>query len=114
MSDAPGFKASDLEHQRAFLQRLARQLVRGEAAAEDLVQETFLRALERPPASAAALRTWLARVAMRLAINRGRGEQRARARELYAARPEALPGQDDALASLALQERLRASGKTRA
>src|SRR6185295_7473262 len=36
MSDS-GFQASDLERQRAFLQRLARQLVRGEAAAEDLV-----------------------------------------------------------------------------
>src|SRR5499426_1301805 len=112
MSDDPGFRASDLERQRAFLQRLARQLVRGEAAAEDLVQETFLRALERPPASAAALRSWLARVARRLAINRGRGEQRARARELYAARPEALPVQDEALAGLELQERLIAAVKT--
>jgi RNA polymerase sigma-70 factor (ECF subfamily) len=112
MSDAPGFQASDLERQRAFLQRLARQLVRGEAAAEDLVQETFLRALERPPASAAALRSWLARVARRLAINRGRGEQRARARELYAARPEALPVQDEVLTSLELQERLIAAVKT--
>src|SRR5262245_13392137 len=112
MSDAPGFQASDLERQRVFLQRLARQLVRGEAAAEDLVQETFLRALERPPASAAALRSWLARVATRLAINRGRGEQRARARERYAARPEALPKQDEALASLEVQERLIAAVKT--
>ncbi len=112
MSDSPGFQASDLERQRAFLQRLARQLVRGEAAAEDLVQETFLRALERPPASAAALRNWLARVARHLAINRGRGEQRARARELFAARPEALPVQDEALDSLELQERLIAAVKT--
>src|SRR5262245_46463486 len=111
MSDAPGFQASDLEPQRAFLQRLARQLVRGEAAAEDLVQETFVRALERPPASAAALRAWLARVARHLALDRARGEQRARAREQRAARAESVAPHDDALASLELQERLIAAVK---
>ena len=73
MSEAADFQPAELELQRAFLQRLARQLVRGEAAAEDLVQETFLRALQHPPASATALRSWLTRVARHLAINRGRG-----------------------------------------
>ncbi|NOT31982.1 MAG: RNA polymerase subunit sigma, partial [Planctomycetes bacterium] len=60
MHEATDFQPAELERQRVFLQRLARQLVRGEAAAEDLVQETFLRALERPPVSATALRAWLA------------------------------------------------------
>src|SRR5688572_9962486 len=111
MPDAAPLPPAELELQRAFLQRLARQLVRGEAAAEDLVQETFVRALERPPASAGALRAWLARVARHLAINKARGEQRALARERRAARPEAVAPHDEALASLELQERLIAAVK---
>src|SRR6185436_8517989 len=111
MHDAADFQPADLEHQRAFLQRLARQLVRGEAAAEDLVQETFVRALERPPSSAAALRAWLASVARRLALNRARGEGRSSAREHQVARPEGVPSHDEALASLELQERLIAAVK---
>ncbi len=112
MSEAADFQPAELELQRAFLQRLARQLVRGEAAAEDLVQETFLLALQHPPASATVLRSWLTRVARHLAINRGRGEQRALARERRAARSEALPSHDEALASLELQERLIAAVKS--
>ena len=111
MHEVTDFQPAELERQRAFLQRLARQLVRGEAAAEDLVQETFLRALERPPLSATALRAWLGRVARRLALNRGRDEQRALALERRVARPEALPAHDEALASLELQERLIAAVK---
>src|SRR5262245_66568501 len=102
MSDAADFP-SELERHRAFLQRLARELVRGEAAAEDLVQDAFVRALERPPASAAELKIWLGRVARRLAINRARGRQRSAEREHGAARPEAQPSHGEALASLELQ-----------
>jgi RNA polymerase sigma-70 factor (ECF subfamily) len=111
MHDAADFQPADLEHQRAFLQRLARQLVRGEGAAEDLVQDTFVRALERPPASAAALRAWLARVARRLALNRTRGEGRSHERERRVARAETVAPHDEALASLEIQERLIAAVK---
>jgi RNA polymerase sigma-70 factor (ECF subfamily) len=112
MHEAADFQPADLERQRAFLQRLARQLVRGEAEAEDLVQDTFLRAPEQPPASATALPAWLARVARHLAINRGRSEQRSRARERRVARSEGLPSHDEALAGLELQERLIAAVKS--
>lgn len=40
------------------------------ADAEDLVQETFLRALERRPSTDAPLKPWLVRVAMNLATDR--------------------------------------------
>lgn len=110
MSDVP-FQPAALEQHRAFLRRLARELVRGEAAAEDLVQETFLRALERPPRSAGALSAWLARVARRLALNQARGAGRARERERSSARPEAQPPHDVALADLELQELLLAALK---
>jgi RNA polymerase sigma-70 factor (ECF subfamily) len=110
MSEAH-FQPAALEQHRAFLRRLARELVRGEAAAEDLVQETFLRALERPPRSAGALAAWLARVARRLALNQARGAGRARVRERASARAEAQPPHDVALADLELQELLLAALK---
>jgi RNA polymerase sigma factor (sigma-70 family) len=47
------------------------------ADADDLVQETFLRAMERPPAdSESALRPWLVRVAMNLARDQLRRRRR--------------------------------------
>lgn len=112
MSDAPTFSPADLEQHRAFLRRLAGELVRGDAAADDLVQETFVRALERPPAIAAALRNWLARVAQRLASNQRRAAARRTQREATAARPESIAPHDDALASLELQQRLLAALKS--
>lgn len=111
MSSASDFDPAELERHRAFLQRMARALVRGEAAAEDLVQEAFVRALERPPAERRALRSWLGRVLRHLAINRARGEARSSARERSSARAEAVPPPDEALASLELQERLVAALK---
>jgi RNA polymerase sigma-70 factor (ECF subfamily) len=109
MSDA--FSAAELESQRAFLRRLARGLVRGEAAAEDLVQEAFVRALERPPASARAPRAWLASVLRRLVLNHARSAGRTAERECRAARPERVEPPDEALASLELQARLVAAVK---
>jgi len=41
---------------RPFVRALARRLVRDEARAEDVVQETWLAALRRPPRHAGALR----------------------------------------------------------
>jgi RNA polymerase sigma factor (sigma-70 family) len=109
--DATAFDPAELERHRAFLQRLARALVRGEAAAEDLVQEAFARALERPPVAGRALRPWLGRVLRHLASNRARGAARTRAREQLVARGEAVPPPDEALASLELHERLVAALK---
>ena len=111
MHDAAPFQPADLERHRSFLQRLARELVRGEHAAEDLVQEAFVRALERPPASALTLRAWLGQVVRNLALNRGRSRRRAAEREQRVARPETLAPHDEALADLELQERLIAAVK---
>jgi len=99
---------TELERQRAFLRRLARELVRCPAAAEDVVQDAFVLALERPPVEPGALRGWLARVVRNLASNRARAQSRRGARERAAARPEATPPHDEALASLELQERVLA------
>ncbi len=68
---------------------MARTLVRDAAGAEDLVQESWLAALRRPPKHDANLRAWLGRVVRRQALQKGRTESRRRAREEAAARPEA-------------------------
>lgn len=90
----------ELFEHTAFLARLARGLVGDEHLAEDVLQEAWARACERPPRSAAALRGWLATTVRRLALNARRGEARRREREERSARPEALEPHDVALGRL--------------
>ncbi|MBI4601811.1 MAG: sigma-70 family RNA polymerase sigma factor [Planctomycetes bacterium] len=76
-----------LQHS-AWLQALARRLVSDDARAEDLVQETYLAAAQRPPRRAP--RAWLRAVAGNLARRLYRDDIRRRRREEVAARPEAV------------------------
>ena len=52
----------DYHAQHAFLLALARRLVSSESGAEDLVQDTWLRYLRKPPSPGQPVRPWLARV----------------------------------------------------
>src|SRR5262245_31787906 len=62
-----------------FVRRLARGLVRDAAASEDLAQEAWVAALERPSPLTGSLRAWLARVLRnRAALALRRGERRTR------------------------------------
>lgn len=63
-----------------WVRALARSLVADPAAAEDVEQETWRRALESPPRHASNLRGWLATVVRSVAAQRGRTEGRASAR----------------------------------
>ncbi len=85
---APGDSARDLvDRHGLYLRRLARALVRDEAAASDLEQETWRAALEhREPLREP--RAWLAATAKRLAWTAGRSERRRADRERRAAKPE--------------------------
>jgi len=101
MSFAAGFADSDeLARHAGSLRRLARALVRDEAEAEDLIQETFVVALERPPKNRSALRGWLGTVARRLALDRRRASVRRHARESEVARKEGQPSHVAALEQL--------------
>lgn len=60
-----------LEHQSWAL-RLARQLVREEHEAEELVQRTWIAALRRPPSSDRGARAWIRQVILNLARERHR------------------------------------------
>ncbi len=70
------------------LRALACRLLADEHAADDVVQDTWVAALERPPRSRERLGGWLNRVAGNLAKRRRRGDARRARREESAAREE--------------------------
>jgi RNA polymerase sigma-70 factor (ECF subfamily) len=76
MSSESPHAESLLAHER-FLWSLCYRMTGQPADADDLVQETFTRALERPPADLSRdLRPWLVRVAMNLARDNYRRRRR--------------------------------------
>ena len=77
-----------------WLQRLAERLVGAGDRAEDLVQETWLAALQHGPRRRATLRPWLATVLRNFAASSARARERRRRREEQHALPEALPSAD--------------------
>ena len=79
--------AKDLERHSAWLRRLATALVSGDAQAEDLAQETWLRYVSQP-ADTGPTRTRLARILYGLSWNARRSESRRKDRERAAARPD--------------------------
>lgn len=89
-SDPPDFASSQL-----FLRRLAYRLVREEALAEDLVQETWRRWLEKAPGGLGEPRAWMTSVLRNLAFNARRDAERRRARERGAARTEEVEPETD-------------------
>lgn len=74
----------------SWLRALARRLTECTASADDLTQDVWTRALERPPRTEAPLRGWLATVIRHLALERRRASARRAARERRAATPQAL------------------------
>jgi DNA-directed RNA polymerase specialized sigma24 family protein len=75
---------------RAWVRSLATAIV-GPSDADDLEQETWLAAVEHPPAPGSG-RAWLATVLRRTASNMRRALFRRAVRERAAARPEAQAG----------------------
>jgi len=78
-----------------FVRALAHRLVRDPERADDVVQETWLRFLERTPRATGSLRHWFRTVARNLASSTGQAEQKRRERDRHAARPEGLPSVAD-------------------
>ena len=64
-----------LTHQD-FVRALVRSLLRGAEGEDDVVQDTWLRALANPPRDAARGRQWLARVAQNMVRDHQRGRRR--------------------------------------
>ncbi|MEM6989384.1 MAG: sigma-70 family RNA polymerase sigma factor, partial [Myxococcota bacterium] len=73
-----------IETKTAALRRLARALVEQSADADDLVQDTFIAALERPPSRDRPLLPWLSQVLRNRRVSLFRASSRASAREAAA------------------------------
>lgn len=82
-----------LAHQ-GFVRALARQLVSDPHAAEDLAQETWLKASTSPPREPASLGGWFARVVRNRASNVRRDTNRRTSRERDVARTESIEPTD--------------------
>ncbi len=91
--------------QSGWLRTLAVHLV-GPDQAEDLVQDTWVRALERPPRHAASLRGWLTRVVTTLSLDSRRSTVRRKRREAKVAGPAVIASPDETAAVLEVQEQV--------
>jgi RNA polymerase sigma-70 factor (ECF subfamily) len=78
---SPGADLAELLLHATWLRRLARHLVRDDAEAEDVVQDTWVAATRRPPEAGRPARPWLAEVLRNFARMRRRGDHRRRERE---------------------------------
>ena len=85
-SEEPAPSIEELLEHAPFLERLARALEADEHGARDLLQETWLHALRRPPRHGANPRAWLARV-----LRRTHAHRRARGGRLPMQRPSDAP-----------------------
>lgn len=88
MSSTPPLRAESLFAHADALRTLARALTWDEATAEDLVQETWLIALEKQPQARDGLGPWLRAVLRRRAQHRRRSESARREREESVSQPE--------------------------
>jgi len=89
-----------------WIRGLALQLVRDAARADDLVQETYLAALERRPETGRSLKPWLRRVLQKRFAFGVRCDARRRSREVAGAVEEALPPSDALVESAEAHARL--------
>lgn len=86
-----GASVERLLAERDWLLALARRLLRDDGAAHDVAQDALIAAIERPLASTATPRAFLATVIRRAAAKLTRGDARRRAREERAASSDRLP-----------------------
>lgn len=96
---------ADLDALDVFVRRLSRRLVSDDAAADDLAQEVWARALVSPPAQGSNWRGWLTAVARNAARRAFRTDRRRRARE--EARPVGGPAPSAAVVAEAEETRRR-------
>lgn len=79
-----------LRKEAGFARHLAKSLLFDDQLADDVVQQAWLTAIERPPAHRGSVRGWFLTVVRNLALKALRSRKRRSAREERAARPERL------------------------
>lgn len=97
--------ADELLRHAAWLHALARTLV-GEADADDVVQETWVAAIAKPPRVLGSLRAWLGTVARNVVRKQARADSRRHERELAAERRDPEPATDQVVARAARMREL--------
>jgi RNA polymerase sigma factor (sigma-70 family) len=103
---SPRFDLKTLLEHAGWLRRLAWQLVRQGDVAEDVVQETWVAAVQSPPDPARPPRPWLAEVLRNVVRMHQRGEIRRQQRERTAAVASAEPIGAEAAVDRAQMQRL--------
>jgi len=94
-----------LEHV-GFLRAIALGLLRNEADAEDVVQQTLVAAMEKQPADDRNLKGWLGAVARNFALMHFRSGKRRHEREAKVARAEGGPSTVEITARLEMEKRV--------
>ena len=89
-----------------WIRQLAGQLVSDENDRDDLVQETYVRALQRPPTEVGGFQHWIAKVMRNVARQGARGAGRRRAREERSAPDEELEPTSDVVQRVTMQPEL--------
>lgn len=89
--------AETLLQHGAWLARFARALVASESEIDDVVQQTFAQALERPPRHARNLRGWLGAIARNVVRTRARSDSARVAREVALPPPPPVETPDQAV-----------------
>ena len=74
----PNLLLEDLLAHDAWIRSLACRLVRDEHAAQDVVQDAWMEALEKPPRKPGPLRSWMRRVVRSYALMHHRSEAHRR------------------------------------
>jgi len=87
-----------------WLRRVARALTTNAEDADDVVQQTWLAAIERPPAHSGNLRGWLATLARNLVRSRRRSRERETARTHALPPPTPVPTPAESVARAELQQ----------
>lgn len=89
-----------------WIRELARHLVADRELADDLAQDAWVIALQRPPRERSKARPWFASVLRNLLREHARGEHRRRQREETSARREALESTEELVLKVNLQREL--------
>jgi len=82
--DSPSLPLAELLRESGWTRRLARGLTGNDAAADDVLQDTWLAALRHPPDTRQPLRSWLGTVVRNHVFNQTRERVRRQLREAHA------------------------------
>lgn len=102
----PTFRSGSLLAHAGWVRGLARALVVDESQVDDVVQETWVAAMQNPPPRTMSLRAWLAGVARNVARQGRRRDARRFRRERQCAKQEALPSAEQLVAKAEMQRRV--------